>query len=229
MNSIKDIEKMLGIKIHNEDIFNTALTHRSFLNENRNIKEHNERLEFLGDAVLELITSEYLYSQFPDRAEGELTSFRSALVKTDSLAAVSKDLQLGKYLKLSRGEEETGGRQKDYLLANTFESVLGAIYLDSGYSASKEFVLRVLIPRIDDIVKDRLDIDSKTKIQELAQSKFRVTPIYEVIDEKGPDHNKIFTVVVKLESKVIGKGVGASKQKAEEDAATNGLEYMEKE
>jgi ribonuclease-3 len=227
MNSIEDLEKNLGIQFSNRDFLLTALTHRSFLNENREVPEHNERLEFLGDAVLELIVSDFLFRKYTDRAEGDLTSFRAALVRTDSLAQIAKELGLGEHMRLSRGEEDSGGREKDYLLANTFEAVLGAIYLDSGYENCVQFVHRVLLPKIEDIVKHRLDIDNKTKIQELAQSIYKSTPTYEVTDEQGPDHDKIFTVVVKIDNKIVGEGKGSSKQRAEEQAAKIGVEYIE--
>jgi len=227
MNSIEDLEKNLGIQFSNRDFLLTALTHRSFLNENREVPEHNERLEFLGDAVLELIVSDFLFRKYTDRAEGDLTSFRAALVRTDSLAQIAKELGLGEHMRLSRGEEDSGGREKDYLLANTFEAVLGAIYLDSGYEDCVQFVHRVLLPKIEDIVKHRLDIDNKTKIQELAQSIYKSTPTYEVTDEQGPDHDKIFTVVVKIDNKIVGEGKGSSKQRAEEQAAKIGVEYIE--
>ena len=227
MNSIDDLEKNLGIQFTNRDFLLTALTHRSFLNENREVPEHNERLEFLGDAVLELIVSDFLFRKYTDRAEGDLTSFRAALVRTDSLAQIAKELGLGEHMRLSRGEEDSGGREKDYLLANTFEAVLGAIYLDSGYENCVQFVHRVLLPKIGDIVKHRLDIDNKTKIQELAQSMYKSTPTYEVTDEQGPDHDKIFTVVVKIDNKIVGEGKGSSKQRAEEQAAKIGVEYIE--
>lgn len=228
-NSIDIIQKNTGINIKNPNLFEMALTHRSYLNEHKDINEHNERMEFLGDAVLELIVSEYLYTTYPERAEGDLTSFRSALVKTESLANCSRELGYGNLLRLSKGEEDTGGRDKDYLLANTFEAVLGAMYLDSGYEVCKDFIHRVLIPKIEKIVEKRLDIDSKTKIQEISQSIYKVTPIYEVTQESGPDHDKTFTVVVKINDKVIGTGVGSSKQKAEENAATEGIMYINKE
>lgn len=223
---LKQLEKSIGVEFKDKSLLQTALTHRSYLNEHKGVKENNERLEFLGDAVLELIVSDYLFSTYTERPEGELTSFRSALVKTDSLAETSKELGYGKYLRLSKGEEDTGGREKDYLLANVFEAVLGAIYLDKGYDVCTEFVLRVLVSKIDRIVEKRLDIDSKTKIQELAQSTYKVTPVYEVVKEEGPDHNKKFTVVVKIDEKVIGEGTGASKQKAEEKAASEGIKYI---
>jgi ribonuclease-3 len=222
----RKLAKQLGIKFHDLSILRRALTHRSYLNENRSVNKSNERLEFLGDAVLELIVSKYLYSNYPNRAEGDLTSFRSAIVRTESLANASRELNYGKYLRMARGEEESGGRDKDYILANTFEAVLGAIYIDQGYDTCKSLVEKVLISKIDHIVENRLDIDSKTKIQELAQAKYKTTPIYKVIAEHGPDHDKKFVVAVKIKGKVIGKGKGSSKQKAEEAAATKGLEYI---
>lgn len=226
-NQINKLEQNIGIEFSNKLLLETSVTHRSYLNEHRDVPEHNERLEFLGDAVLELIVSDYLYRKFADRAEGELTSFRSALVRTDSLAESAKKLKIGEYLRLSRGEEESGGREKDYLLANAFEAILGAIYLDKGYEKARDFVYRTLIPKLAEIVEYRLDIDNKTKIQELAQSEYKTTPTYEVIDERGPDHDKTFTVVVKIDDKIVGKGTGSSKQKAEEKAAEVGIEYIE--
>lgn len=228
-NQISEFEKNIEVEFLNKSLLETALTHRSYLNEHRDIQEHNERLEFLGDAVLELISSDYLYKKYLNRAEGDLTSFRSALVKTDSLAQTAKELEIGKYIHLSKGEEDSGGREKEYLLANAFEAVLGAMYLDRGYDVCRDFLIRVLIPKIDTIVKYRLDIDDKTKIQEFAQERYKTTPTYEVIKEQGPDHNKIFTVIVKLDNKVIGRGQGASKQKAEENAAKEGIKYIEKD
>lgn len=229
MKKINELENNLGIVFKNKEHLINALTHRSYLNEHKDIKVHNERLEFLGDAVLELIVSDYLFNKFPNRSEGDLTSFRSALVKTESLADTARKLGIGESLLLSKGEEDTGGRTKDYLLANTFEAIIGAIYIDQGYEKCKEFVYTHLIPKLNDIIKNRSDIDNKTRIQEITQAKYKVTPVYEVIHEEGPDHNKKFTVVVKINNKVIGKGVGKSKQKAQEQAALNGIEYLEKE
>lgn len=229
MNKIEEFEKIIGISFVNKELLKDALTHRSYVNEHKECKTNNERLEFLGDAVLELVVSDYLYNKYFDRAEGELTSFRSALVKTESLAETATTLNIGEYMLLSKGEEDTGGREKSYLLANTFEAIIGGMYLDSGYSSCKEFIHAHLIEKLTDIVKNRLDIDSKTKIQEMAQAKYKVTPIYEVIDEQGPDHDKEFTVVVKIEKREIGKGKGSSKQRAEEDAATKGIEYIKKD
>ena len=227
MNTNK-LEENLGVVIKNKELLKVALTHRSFLNENRGEDKQNERMEFLGDAVLELIISEYLYNNFPDREEGDLTSFRSALVRTESLAQASRELNVGPHLRLAKGEEDSGGQDKDYILANAFEAILGAIYLDQGYEVAKNLVYRLLIPRIDEIVKNRLDIDGKTRIQEMAQEHYKITPIYEVIKEEGPDHDKVFTVVVKFEDKQIAQGIGSSKQRAEEDAAQKGIEYINK-
>jgi len=224
----KELEKKLNIHFNNLELLERALTHRSYLNEHRSIDKSNERLEFLGDAVLELIVSDYLYRKYANRPEGELTSFRSAIVRTESLANASREMGYGKYLKMAKGEEESGGRDKDYILANSFEAVLGAIYIDQGYQSCKKLVTDILISKIDNIVEKRLDIDSKTKIQEVAQSKYSKTPTYVVLKEHGPDHNKKFVVGVKIGNKVIGKGRGASKQKAEEAAAQKGLKYIEK-
>jgi ribonuclease III len=221
---IKDLE----LNFNDHELLKRSLTHRSLLNEkkNKNLK-HNERLEFLGDAVLELIISEYLFHKYPDRPEGELTSFRAAIVNTSSLAEVSQKLEIGEHLLMSKGEEMTGGREKEYLLANALEAVLGAIYLDQGYDAAKIFVIKHLTPKIEDIVKYRLDIDPKTKLQERSQRILKRTPSYKVIGEEGPDHEKIFTVVVKMNGKIYGKGEGANKQKAEENAAIEALEKLE--
>jgi len=226
MKGLKGLEKILQVKFKDISLLDTAITHRSYLNEN-GAKSSNERLEFLGDAVLELIISEYLFSKYPEREEGDLTSFRAAVVRTTTLAQTSRDLGFGKFLKMSKGEEDSGGRDKDYLLANLFESILGAMYQDQGYTTCKEYLHRVLIPQIDYIVKERLDIDPKTKLQEVTQSMFKETPLYEVLKEKGPDHNKLFTVQAKISSKNLGVGKGSSKQRAEEKAAEKSLKLLE--
>ncbi len=229
MINTTEFEKRIGVIFLNKSYLTEALTHRSYLNEHKDCRGHNERLEFLGDAVLELIISDYLYKQYPDRPEGELTSFRSALVKTESLADTAKGMGIGENLLLSKGEEDTGGRTKNYLLANTFEAIVGGIYLDQGYEKCRDFVYMHLLKKLPDIIKNRLDIDSKTKIQEIVQARYRTTPVYEVTNEQGPDHDKQFTVVVKIDNKKIGEGIGSSKQRAEEDAASKGLEYIKKD
>ena len=229
-NNIKDIEQILGVTFSNKEYIQMALTHRSFLNEHKDENiGNNERLEFLGDAVLELIISDYLYKTYPEYPEGDLTSFRSATVRTESLAMASRELKVGQFLRMSKGEEDSGGADKDYLLANTYESILGAIYMDQGYEKAKEFVFKTLVPKIENVVENRSDIDSKTRIQEMIQSKFKVTPTYDVLKEEGPDHDKKFVVGIKINEKIIGEGEGSSKQKAEEDAATNGINFLLKQ
>ncbi len=215
----------IGYKIKNPKLLKTALTHRSYLNEHRkkNI-EHNERFEFLGDAVLELIVSKYLFDNYPNRTEGDLTSFRAALVRTQSLYEEAKRLNYGKYIFMSKGEEQTGGRERPYILANTFESVIGALYLDQGVSVVRKFLKKNLFYKIPEIVDKRLDIDSKSKLQEIAQEMIKETPIYEILNSKGPDHEKIFTSKVMIKNKDFGHGKGSSKQEAEQNAAQNALD-----
>ncbi len=226
--NLEELEKKLEIDFNDKNLLQKSLTHRSLLNEkNTEGLEHNERLEFLGDAVLELIISEYLFHKYTERPEGELTSFRAAVVNTNSLGEISKNLEIGKYMLMSKGEEMTGGREKEYLLANVFEALLGAIYLDKGYDKATEFVTKHVIPKIDHIVKYRLDIDAKTKLQEYSQRIHKNTPSYKVIKEEGPDHSKIFTVVVKIKKEIVGTGSGKNKQKAEEQAAENALEDID--
>ena len=223
----KKFEKKIGLEFKNKELLKRSLTHRSFLNENDNEDlKSNERLEFLGDAVLELVVSEFLFHEYPDRPEGELTSFRAAVVRTDNLAKISRKLGFGEFLLMSKGEEMTGGREKEYLLANTFEAVVGALYLDQGYEPVKKFLTTHLVPQIATVVKYRLDIDAKTKLQEKTQNIFKKTPVYKVIKEKGPDHDKIFTVVVRINGKVYGEGEGITKQKAEDAAASKALRKL---
>lgn len=226
----KELESKIGVQFKNIKLLETAFTHRSYLNENRGKNlENNERLEFLGDAVLELIVSSNLYHNYADKAEGELTSIRAAIVRTESLAEETQKLGVGKYLRMSKGEKESGGEEKPYLLANLYEAIMGAIYLDSGYMECLHFVERTLFKKIKKIIKEKLFIDPKTKVQEIMQRKYRVTPTYEILKEEGPDHSKSFTVVLYMGDKKFAQGVGASKQKAEENAATNAIEIFEKE
>jgi ribonuclease-3 len=231
MNSTRDLNELetkLGITFLNKTLLKTALTHRSYLNENHSEEiENNERLEFLGDAVLELITTEYLFLQHPQRAEGELTSFRSALVKTTSLGDTALELTIGEYIFMSKGEEVTGGRARPYILANTFESILGAIYLDQGYKVARSFVIEKLFPKLDAIIENRLDIDSKSKLQELAQEVLNYTPVYELKTAIGPDHDKEFIMSVKIVNRVFGEGKGKSKQEAEQNAAQFALDHWQ--
>lgn len=221
--------EVIGVTFNRIELLDEALTHRSFLNENKADKaSNNERMEFLGDAVLELIVSEYLYHTYSENPEGDLTSFRAATVKTESLAEEARKLEAGKFLRMSRGEEATGGKDKDYLLANVYEAILGAIYIDQGYESCKDFVERTLLPKVSYIVENRLDIDSKTKFQEVAQRIYRLTPTYRLISAEGPDHEKQFTMAVLVGKHEMGRGVGLSKQKAEENAATEALKQLGK-
>lgn len=222
---LANFSKQIKVEFKSYELLKEALTHRSFINESaEKDNNHNERLEFLGDAVLELVTTEYLFEQYPGRPEGELTSFRAALVRTESLADTAAELGYGEYIFMSNGEEATGGRERPYILANTFEAVLGAIYLDSGYAHCVEFLQRVLLPKTAEIVEKRLDIDPKSKLQEVAQEELRYTPTYELIDSSGPDHDKTFIMAANVNGMEFGKGEGKSKQEAEQRAAQDTLD-----
>ena len=227
MNNYDTLEAKLEIKFKDRALLEKAFTHRSYLNEHReNGLENNERLEFLGDAVLELIISSDLYKNYPEKPEGELTNIRAAVVRTESLAEESRNLGFGEYLKMSKGEEDSGGKDKDYLLANTFEAVLGAIYLDQGFDVCVSYLSRTLLHKVSNIIENNLFIDPKTQAQELIQAQFKVTPLYEVVKEDGPDHDKIFTVALIVNQKELGRGTGSSKQKAEEEAAKMAIETI---
>ncbi len=211
-------------KFNNQDLLTTALTHRSALNEeNSSSPVSNERLEFLGDAVLELATTKFLYNKFPQTQEGLLTAYRSALVKTETLAQVAAQLGLGEKLHMSRGEEATGGRTNASLLADTMEAVIGALYLDQGLQKVEEFLEATLFVAVDSILKNKLYKDAKSHLQEVVQAEGEETPIYEVVSEKGPDHDKEFTVNVLIGNKVMGTGTGSSKQRAQREAARAAL------
>ena len=214
-------------KFKDKKLLITALTHRSALNEKvSSAKESNERLEFLGDAVLELCTTKFLFNKLPQTPEGEMTAFRSALVRTETLANVAKKLGLGEELYMSRGEEQTGGRQNISLLANTFEALIGAMYLDSDFNTVYNFLNKNLFPYFDYIRKHNLHRDFKSRLQELVQSKGKPTPIYKVVNEVGPDHDKKFTIAVIVDDEVCGQATGSSKQRAEQKAAQCALEKV---
>ena len=218
-------EESIGVSFDNKNLLAQAFTHRSYINEHRmSALEHNERLEFLGDAVLELVITEYLFAKYPTKPEGELTSFRSALVNTSTISTVATGLGMNEYLLLSRGESKDTGRARQYILANTFESVIGAIYLDQGYETAKSFIAANLFHLIDDIVEEGLYRDAKSRFQEQAQEKAAVTPNYETVSEEGPDHDKKFTVGVFLSGEEVARGEGKSKQEAEQMAARRALE-----
>lgn len=209
----------------NTALFQTALTHRSALNES-DAKESNERLEFLGDAVLELAVTDFLYKRFPEATEGEMTAYRSALVKTTTLATISKELGIHTLLKLSKGEERSGGRENTGLLADLFEAVTGALYLDQGYEAAAHFIAENVFPKLSRVISGELYKDYKTTLQELVQSKGQGTPTYETIAENGPDHAKTFTVEVLVDGNALATGTGKSKQDASQAAAREALEEM---
>ena len=201
-----------------------ALTHRSYLNEHREYEgSHNERLEFLGDAVLELATTDFLFKKFPTKPEGELTAYRAALVNTVSLAESAQALGINEYLLLSKGEARDTGRARDVILADAFEAIIGAIYLDSGYASAEAFIAGHIFSKIDDVITRRSYQDAKSRFQEAAQEKRGVTPAYETLSEVGPDHNKRFTVGVFIGTSEIARGEGDSKQEAEQVAAQNAL------
>lgn len=226
MRDYSELEKKLNIKFNDRKLLNTAFVHRSYINENKSVKEHNERLEFLGDAVLELVTTEYLYLNYQN-PEGDLTNWRSALVKTESISDVAQTLGFEEYLMMSRGEKASTGRSRQLILANCFEAVVGAIYLDQGYKEAKKFIEKNLIVNLVKIIKEKLYIDPKSRFQELAQEREGVTPRYEVISEEGPDHSKIFIVAVKVGDKTWGKGKGPSKQLAQQQAAKKAVKAYE--
>lgn len=227
MNNVnfEEFEASIGISFIDKDLIKKAFTHRSYLNENRGLKlEHNERLEFLGDAVLELVVTDFLYKKFPQKNEGELTALRSALVKAETIAAAAEVVGMNSYLLLSKGESKDVGRARQYILANTFESVVGAIYLDQGYDVAGKFIADQLFSQIDEIIENKKFIDAKSRFQEMAQEKTGFTPSYKLVKEVGPDHNKIFTVSVTVGEEEITEGEGKSKQEAEQMAAEKALE-----
>lgn len=223
----KKTQEILKTKLINENLFKTSFTHRSYLNEHPDYEnESNERLEFLGDAVLQLLSSAYLYEHYRGSPEGDLTNYRSSVVCTPSIAAEAKRLGYGEMLLLSNGEEATGGREREYILANTFEAVLGALYFEKGLDFCKEFVERELLYKIEGVVTKEEYKDAKSLFQEASQDRYSVTPMYKILDSWGPDHEKIFRMGVYLNDEEWGMGEGKSKQKAEQDAAEKALENM---
>ncbi len=208
-----------------KSLLRQAFTHRSYVNENKTSGlAHNERLEFLGDAVLELVVTEYLYSKYPSATEGDLTSYRSALVNAITLSEVARNLNVNEYLLLSKGEAKDEGRARLYILANTMEAIIGAIFLDQGYEAAKNFISKNTFYLIDKIVENKTWLDSKSYFQEMAQEYTGITPSYKTLKEEGPDHDKNFTIGVYLEKELVVSGKGNSKQEAEQDAARKALE-----
>ncbi len=224
MASFTDLEKALGIHFKDKALLEQAFTHRSYINEyKQGDKKHNERLEFLGDAVLELVVTDNLYRGHVDKQEGELTAFRSALVNSEMLASVSSELGFEPFLLLSKGESKDKGRARTYILANTFESFVGALYIDQGYDIVRDFIVTHLIPKLDGVISSGSWIDAKSLFQAKAQEVAGHTPTYKTIREEGPDHDKHFTVAVFVGKDQIVTGEGKSKQDAEQDAARKAL------
>lgn len=223
MKNSKELEKRLKLSFKKRELLETALTHRSYLNENPSIREHNERLEFLGDAVIELVVTEYLFAKFPTQSEGKLTNLRAALVRRETLSSAAEQFQLLAYLNLSHGERSNLTKSKHSILANSFEALVGAIYLDSGIVKTKSFLKRALLPLLETIIEKEGYVDPKSRFQEIAQAKHTITPTYRVLQAVGPDHNKRFTIGVYLDKKFVASGSGPSKQEAEQAAAKEAL------
>ncbi len=224
MISLEKFEKILGVAFRDKNLLTTSLTHRSYLNENPVASgANNERLEYLGDAVLELVITEYVYEKFPEKPEGDLTSLRASLVNANILGDVASSLGFNDFLLLSRGEARDVGRARLYILANAFEAVVGAIYLDQGYDTVKNFILKVLVPLIPEIMEKKLYKDAKSLFQEEAQERVGTTPNYEVLKEWGPDHDRHFVIGVYLGRDLIAEGEGPSKQDAQQQAAEAAL------
>lgn len=221
---LDQLQTILNVQFSDTNILLSAITHRSYLNEHREATwPHNERLEFLGDAVLELVVTDYLFSKYPEKPEGELTAVRAALVNTNSLAEASEQLGVNRFLLMSKGEAKDQGRARQYILANAFEACIGALYVDQGYDVAKDFIAGRLFAKTDEIVDKRLWQDAKSRFQELAQEHASITPTYDTVGQEGPDHDRIFTVGVFLKSEKIAEGKGRSKQEAEQEAAEKAI------
>lgn len=212
-------------KINDKNLLKQIFTHRSYLNESESEVESNERLEFLGDSILSFVVSTYIYKNFPDSKEGELTSLRSVLTNTDMLYKIAQELDLGKHLLLSRGEEAGGGRTNKSILANTFEAFVGGIFIDQGIEATTKFIEEAVLTRIDSTLKEGLK-DPKSLLQETIQEKYKTSPLYKIVKEEGPDHDKSYTSAVFINNKLLAEGSGKSKQEAEKEAAKNALSTL---
>ena len=230
MVEISELENSIGFAFGDKSLLHRALTHRSYLNEHPDFAfEDNERLEFLGDAILDFVIGEYLYHRFPELAEGPLTSLRSALVRRETLACFARRFDLGAYLRMGHGESESGGRERPATLCATFEALVGAIYLDGGLEAIQALVRPLIEPEVARILREHLAKDAKSLLQELAQDQYRCTPRYATVAESGPDHDKEFTVEVSICGRVVGRGSGHSKQQAAQQAAAQALEQLQQE
>jgi len=224
-NQYSNLEKTINIKFKDRNLLENVFIHRSYLNEHKNSSlRSNERLEFLGDSVLSLITSVYLFKKYPELKEGDYTEIKSAIVKMDSLAEASKKIELNNYLLLSKGEEKGAGRANHNIMADCFEALIAAIFLDKNFEAAYTFVVDFLFKdKLDYLLKNNLYLSSKSKLQEIIQSKYKKTPIYKVLEEKGPEHKRIFKIGVYFNNKLLGSGIAPSKKEAEEVAAKEAL------
>lgn len=230
MSNITQAEAICNLIFSDKALLQRALTHRSYINENPDHPlEDNERLEFLGDAILDFITAEYLYHHFPEMAEGRLTNLRSALVRTERLAQFASQLELGGCLLLGRGEEDSGGRERLAILCDAFEAVIGALYLDQGIESTRQFIYQIIEPALQEILDEETDKDFKSRLQEMAQSHYRLTPTYRTVKEEGPDHAKEFTVEALIGPQTYGRGIGLSKQTAAQAAAEEAISRLEQE
>ena len=225
MRDFSKFEEVVGTKFKNIDLLRQSVVHRSYLNEHADFElGHNERLEFLGDAVLEIAVTEHLYNNFPDTPEGDLTNWRASLVNSKMLALVANEIGLEKYLYLSKGEaKDSNSKARQYIIANAVEALIGAIYLDQGMKAADKFVQARMLSKLDNILSNELYLDPKSKFQEKSQEISKTTPHYKVLKESGPDHDKIFEVGLYLDNELIAKGKGSSKQDAQVSAARNGI------
>ncbi len=223
MSTLANLQKRLEVTFGDEALLRRALTHRSYLNEHPNELEDNERLEFLGDAVLDFMIAATLYHRFPEMSEGQLTALRSALVRTEQLAIFARQMGVGIALRLGKGESEAGGRERESLLCSTFEAIIGALYLDGGVAAVQPIVERLFLPTAKEIIAQESEIDAKSQFQVWTQSNYNYTPRYRTVSYAGPDHNRIFTVEVLVNGDVFGVGVGRSKKIAEQAAALDAL------
>lgn len=222
--SLQEFQNKIGVQFKNSRLLEQAFIHRSFINENpKSGLEHNERLEFLGDAVLELATTEYLYTKYPDQNEGDLTAYRSALVNAVTLGKVASDLEFNDMMKLSKGEAKDVARARSSILADAYEACIGALYLDQGYKTAEEFIIRTLLTKTEDIIQKGLYKDAKSFVQEKSQELFGITPSYKVLHEEGPDHDKRFKVGIYFGDEFVGEGEGKSKQEGEVSAARDAL------
>lgn len=224
-DNLKQLQTNIGYTFQNQELLRVALTHRSSLNE-QGVKESNERLEFLGDAVLELVVTDFLYHKRPVDSEGFLTAARSAIVRTETLSQVARDLEIGSFLHMSKGEAMGGGRENSSLLENTIEALIGAIYKDSGLTQAQVFIEKHILPKAEAILAKSELKDPKSLYQEKIQAQNLASPVYKVVAQEGPDHNKIFEVAVFVDNRETGRGKGKSKQEAEQQAAQKALDLI---